>query len=357
MGNAETSVTNTPTVMVQDAAVIKPALLSPGFEAKESANDWTTLSTEPRTPIVEADMAEYIKHLAERDPQLAITTAAQCANIRLRAALFRAALQGWGKSNPAAAATWVDTETIMDKEQAVSALLTSAVENPDEAINATTALIQNNPEQATQFGTDLIRAFTESGQFTQAADFAANGPASNRDDWIMAAFSRWAEFQPQSAIATAMQMQNPELQQSALDAIIVGWSPTDPQGMAQFAANNLSGQQQSAALSRALGFWADSDPVATANWINQNSPGPAADTSIAEIASSPALSQSPAAAAAWAASIINPDLRSQTLNDVLGKWATTDLSGAENFVQTSPAITEADRPRFFAQLQQQFAQP
>jgi hypothetical protein len=167
---------------------------------------------------------------------------------------------------------------------------------------------------------------------------------------MLAAYSRWAEFQPQAAIANAMQIADAGVRNAALDAITVGWSPTDPEGMVKFAQNNLSPEQQNSATSRALVFWADSDPVAAATWINQNNPGPEADTGIAKIALSPQLAQMPKTAASWADSIANPDLRLETLTSVLKQWMTAAPSAAENYVKNTAALSDEDRSALLAQM-------
>jgi hypothetical protein len=314
--------------------------LQPGTESREI--DWTEASTRPRTPANEGEMAAAIEKLAEHDPQRAISLAQGEANLRLRAALLRAVLQGWGKSNPDTAAAWVQSETVMDREQAVSALLQGAIYNPDKAAGMTAALMQNDTSHAAQYGSALIWAFADSGQFSQAADFAANGAESYRSDWMLAAYSRWAEFQPQSAVASAIQLQDAALRETALNAVIVGWSPTDPKGMAEFALNNLSQEQQSSALSRALTFWADNDPAAAATWINQNNPGAQSDPGVAEIAMSPQMAQEPDVAASWAKTIVDPNLRFQTLASIMRTWSQFNPAAAREYLETSSDIRGDD---------------
>ena len=323
--------------------------------ATENPEDrWSELCAQPATPEGESEMAALIEKLAERDPQRAISLAAAQTNLRLRAALLRAALKGWGTTDPDAAAQWAQTETVMDQAQAMEALLQGAVQNPDKAVSMTAALIQNDAGRAEEFGTDLISALTEAGQFEAAANFAVNSAANSREDLMLPAYSRWAEFQPQAAIDSAMQITDPGLRDSALNAIIVGWSPTDPKGMVEYAQNNLSGGQQNSAMSTAIGFWAGSDPVAAAQWINQNNPGAQADNGVAQIALSSQLSQSPELAANWAESISSSQLRLDTLTSVFSKWMTADSPDAENYIQNSPTLTQGDRTQLMAQLKNQF---
>jgi len=320
-------------------------------KTKSLQNRWDELSRQPGTPAGENELAAMIEKMAEADPQRAIALAAGQTNLRLRAALLRAALKGWGTTDPEAAAKWAQTETVMDRAQAINALLQGAVHDPDKAIGVTTALIQNDSSRASEFGTELISALTESGQFERAANFAANSAPNSREDLMLPAYSRWAEFQPQAAMASAMQITDPELRDTALNAIIAGWSPTDPKGLMDYAQNNLPPGQQSSALSSAMGFWADSDPIAAATWINQNNPGAASDTGVAEIALSPILAQNPELAANWAENIFNPQLRLETLTTLIGKWTAVDQAGAENYIKNSPVLAPEDRTKLWDQSQ------
>jgi hypothetical protein len=338
---------NPPSICTQSVEAINSDI-QPRTENLEDR--WSELAAQPKTPAGEGELAELIEKMAKQNPQRAIALAAAQTNLRLRAALLRAALKGWGAADSQAAADWAQSETVMDRAQAINALLQGAVQDSDKAISVTTALIKNDSSRAGEFGGDLISALTESGQFDRAANFAASGVENCRDEWMLAAYSRWAEFQPQAAIANAMQIADAGVRNAALDAITVGWSPTDPEGMVKFAQNNLSPEQQNSATSRALVFWADSDPVAAATWINQNNPGPEADTGIAKIALSPQLAQMPKTAASWADSIANPDLRLETLTSVLKQWMTAAPSAAENYVKNTAALSDEDRSALLAQM-------
>jgi hypothetical protein len=313
---------------------------------------WAELSARPATPAGESELAVWIEKLAEQDPRRAIAFAAGQGNLRLRASLLRAALKGWGRTQPEAAATWVRTETVMDHAQAVNALLQGAVQDPDRAEILTRTWIKDDSGRAMEYGNDLISALAESGQFARAADFAADSTTKCHVSWMLVAYSRWAEYQPQAAAAAAMQITDPDLRETALNAVIVGWSPTDPKGLVEFTQNNLPSAQQNTALSSAIGFWADSDPLGAANWINQNNPGEASDPGVAKIALSPQLARNPEIAVGWAESIANADLRLEALGSVLKQWTATDPAAAKSFIEYSPVLASEDRSAFRAHVEE-----
>ena len=337
-----------PTISSQLATVTNSVALT---QVANPGQTWEELSAQPRTPAGEAELAALIEKLAEQDPQRALALATAQTNLRLRAALLRAALKGWGKTQPEAAVEWARTQTVMDSAQAISALLQGTVQDPDKAVSVTSALIQNDASRADEFGGDLISALTEAGQFERAATFAATGPVNCREGWLLPAYSRWAEFQPQAAMANAMQITDAGVREEAMNAIVVGWSPSDPKGMLEYAQNHLSAGLQSTALQNAIGFLADSDPAAAATWINQNDPGPQSDNGISEIALSSQLTHQPELAVTWAESILNPELCLETLTTVIEKWTAMDQAGAENYIKNSPVLTPEDRIKLLDQSQ------
>jgi hypothetical protein len=312
---------------------------------------WSELETRAATPAREAALTALIEELAGRDPQGAISLAARETNLRFRAALLRAAVKGWGKADATSAAEWAESQTLMDRGQAIGAVLQGAIDDGDKATHLVAALIEKQPLRAIEYGNDLISALTESGQFSRASDFAATGTANCREDWILTAFSRWAEFQPEVAVDAASRIVDPALRDTAINAVIVGWAPTNPQGLIEFSHRKFSPEQQAPAVSSAVGFWADSDPVAAAAWITQNDPGAVADMGVASIALSSQLVRNPQTAANWATCILNPQLRTETLATVIEKWATLDSPAAETFAKSSPALSAEDRSVIVARLE------
>lgn len=314
---------------------------------------WAGLSRNLGTPAGEQAMARALEELSPADPQHAISLAAHENNFRLRTALLRAALTGWGKTDPEAAAAWVESQTLIERGDAIGALLQGAITNPERAIDLVNSLLRQAPQHSAEYGGKLISAFTEAGQFERAANFALTAPVQNRQDWMLPAYSRWAEFQPQAAAASAMQLPDPADQAEAMNAIIIGWAPSDPKGLIEFAKKNLTASQQNAVVARAIGFWASSDLVAAATWIGQNDFGAAYDTGIAEIAMSSQLAPTPAIAAGWAENITSPQLRLQTLGSILGQWAATDGNSAEKYLAASKALAPDERTGLREQFRKQ----
>ena len=327
------------------------AASGPASEGPDAERHLNELIAAAATPAREHDLAETLERLSAREPQRAIALASRVSNLRLRSTLLRVAIRGWGKTDPKAAVVWGNSQRLLDRGDAVSAALQGAVQQPEEATRVVVALMAAEPQRTLELGNDLVSALTETGQFTRAAEFARSGAGNCREEWLLGAFSRWAEYQPGAAADAALQTTDSTLREVAISSVITGWAPTDPEGLLAFSKSHFSPEQQKAAVSSAIGFWASSDPVAAANWIAQNDPGAVADSGVAAIALSPQLNPKPEAAANWASIIANPQLRSETLVTVVDRWAQADAPSAQAFAQHSPQLSTEERSLIVARLE------
>jgi hypothetical protein len=313
------------------------------------------LITQAATPARNDALLAAIEKMAEKDPLGAIGMARNETNRQLRQQLLAAAFRGWGRTDAPAAADWIlaQPSNSLDANTDIAAVLQGAAQNPDVAVQLTQQLSQKNPDQAREYGDALIYALGQNGNFQRAADFAATGSDGLRTEWLAAAYGNWANYQPQNAAASAMQISDADEQHDALDAVIADWGQVDPKGLADFAENDLpAGDQKTHALSQALVFWAASNPVDAANWINQfsQSPSPAFDQGAAAIATQPGVMQQPQLAISWAANISDVNLRSRTMAAIVETWLLSDPSAAQNFVQNSDDLTPEDRTALDAKL-------
>jgi hypothetical protein len=209
------------------------------------------------------------------------------------------------------------------------------------------------PELTGMFGLGVINTLTRNGNFAHAAEFAATAVQENQLDWITLAYSSWADYQPEAALAAARAIADPNRRNSALDAITSTWANNDPKAVAEFAATLPRGHQRELAFSTALRDWAVNDPVAVANWINQAEPSSELDAGIASIATAPQMRQNPALAVSWAETITARALRSATVAEIVHQWFETDPVAARQYAQTTRAIQIEDRDLLLAELEKQ----
>jgi hypothetical protein len=240
-------------------------------------------------------------------------------------------------------------ETSLDHNAAISAVLKGAIQNPATAEQLTQWLDRQNPQQSREYGDALIYALGQNGNYQRAADFAVAADGNVRVELLSAAYGNWANYQPQNAAASALEIPDAEARQSALDAVMAGWGQIDPNGLADFAMNHLSaGDQKTHALSDALVCWAGNNVVDAANWINQFGPAPEFDQGEAAIATQPEVMKQPEVALQWAQAIADANLRSRTISAVVETWALSNPSAASAFVQTTTDLLPEDRANVFS---------
>jgi hypothetical protein len=214
--------------------------------------------------------------------------------------------------------------------------------DPQSAVTVAESLMQQYPGDAIGCGSRLIDALCDSGNFSDAANFAANSSSSERNFLMGEAFSKWATFQPDAAAQDAEAITDPQAREQALHGIAGGWAEADPEGLAQFVGQLPAGDDRAQMLGQALKNWVQTDPVAAANWMNNNSNlGADLDQGLAQVANTESLPSDEAAA--WAENISDPQLRSTALANVLRDWFYSDLPTAENYFQKTTDLTPSDR--------------
>ncbi len=299
--------------------------------------------SKPGTPTRNATLANLLEKLAAVDPTRAMTVAQAEGNLKLREALVQASLRGWARSSPTNAASWaLALPDSNDRERALSTVFTGAVAaNPDGAVALGLSLIRNNPDEARGYGSSLINALCDAGDFETAAHMAAAGDEETRSGWMAGAYSRWAEFQPAQASQAAAAIEDPDVRNQALHGIVGGWAEADPAALVQFVMQLPSDAERGSLLSQSLERWVKHDPEAASQWINSHETGPDTDQGAAAVATMDSLK--PDLAISWAVSVVNPKLRSETLVTVLRNWVTVDLPAAERYFQTTKDLLPEDR--------------
>jgi hypothetical protein len=196
------------------------------------------------------------------------------------------------------------------------------------------------------YGGHAIDALCDSGNFSLAAKLAASGDDSQRPFWLGEAYSRWAQLQPDAAAAAAADLTDPAMRSRALHGVVGGWTEADPAAATRFVQQLPPGSDNTALLSQSLERWTKVDLKGASDWINNHEAGEAMDAGVAAVATRDYLP--PDVAVSWAESVVNPALRSQTLTSVLRSWATTDLTAAQHFFDTTRDLQPDDRKEIAA---------
>ena len=325
--------------------VTKARESGPALKAFSDADEkqWLDLMSQPGSPARNAALAALLEKLAAVDPERAMKMAQAEGNLKLRENLVQASLHGWARTSPTNAASWaLALPDANARERAMSTVFAGAVAaNPDAAVQLGKQLFQQNPTEAAGYGSSLITALCEAGNFETAIKMAGEGDPATRSGWMAGAWSKWAEFQPDQAAAAAAAMTDPELRDQALHGIIGGWAEADPAGLVQFMTQLPPDGEKGSMVSQALQRWAKVDPQAASEWMNSADTGPEMDEGVAAVASMDSLK--PDVAIGWAESVVDPKLRSETLVTVLRNWVTLDLAAAENYFNTTHDLLPEDR--------------
>jgi len=307
---------------------------------------WQSLLSQPGTVARNMALAAMLERLAAQDPDRAMALAKGEVNLKLRDSLVQAALHGWARLSPTNAANWALALTDPSaREAALTSVFAGALAvDPEAAVHLCNLVCQQDPGGAAGYGSRLIDALSEAGDFGAAAQLAGQGDGTvQRSIWMAEAYSKWAELQPTQAAAAAVAITDPDIKNEALHGVVGGWASTDPAGLANFLSQLPSGGDRGLMLGQALQSWVGQDPVAAANWINANATafGQDLDQGVESVATLNTLK--PELAVAWAESIYNDQLRSTALTDILRNWALTDPSAARNFFETTQELQPADQ--------------
>ena len=258
----------------------------------------------------------------------------------------RAALRDWAATAPDAAAAWVLTQSVDTRLDDATALLIALADRPDEAARVARLLCEKDPAFIREHGDTLVTVLTENKMYAAALRFAEIG-GPERAQWISVTLARWAEEQPQLAAEAALALAEPD----GFPTVIATWSARDPAALAEYARLIPNPNARTAALTEALRHWIDRDPPAAAAWINHFEPTSDFDDSAGALATLPPLLQRhPTVAFGWAAGIIDPAQRRETLRTVVQSWAQADTGAVRQHIANAPELSSEERASLLAWL-------
>jgi hypothetical protein len=321
----------------------------------EWANRWQEWNAHSIGPERDRQIAALLEELAVTEPKRALSLADAETNPDLRVDCLQAALRGWGGVNPEAAIAWANSQTLLDRGQAMSVVFHGAARDPENALRLTRLWSRQDPERAGDFGSYLVAALARVGEFGKAADFAADTPADLRVDLLNAAYARWAEREPQAAMNHIGELSDPEKHRTAFDATVSSWAHQDPKALAEYSLNLSDERERAFAVAAALQTWAVSAAPEAAAWINRFEPSPELDRGTAIVALLPETLRQPPLATSWAERIVDPHLRVRVLAAIVNEWATTDRAAARAYAVNSPHIQTEERAGVLAAFDPDFS--
>jgi hypothetical protein len=281
--------------------------------------------------------------------------------------LATSVLRLWGQKNFPAAFHWVlqqDNRLDLSGELPLTAVVMdeAALSDPLTVVSSIDALLlrSGSPSPGIEpaaLASTAVESLLKAGQndvAKVAIEQWANGPAANKLD--NSAFERMAlrlaESSPQEAGAWLLSLPAGEARNYAVSTLAATWTEKDAAGAAAWAAQLDPPNGRLNALQRVLTRWADRDPVATVQWLGKNETDSAMDPLIANLLNESTLPLiHPEVAAQWAELITEPNLRAQTLENVIVAWACQDGSAALRQTNESTLFSPEQKRRLIEKLQ------
>lgn len=329
------------TVVVRETA--KTTATTPNISADPSAShrSWQDFTRAPATLKRNEAMVTWLEQLAERSPEQAMQLARSETNRLLREQLLAAALRGWSRGAPDAAADWaLALDEPAARARALRAVFAGAVDRPEAALRIGRLAAERDPTGAMEHGMALIDALADAGNFAIASRVASESDPA-RPVWVIEAFAKWSALQPDEASRAVAALPEGEVRINALRGVANGWGEADPAGLSQFLTALPASATRRELLGHSLRQWVTVEPGAASKWINGVELGPDMDEGVAAVAVMPSLK--PEVATSWAESVENPQQRSETLAVILREWGRTDPKAAAQYLTVTRDLQPDER--------------
>lgn len=305
---------------------------------------WRQLSAAPLTAARERDRRERLADFATHHSQRALALAFAETDARLRRELAHAALRGWAAVDPFRAAQWAEQRPPDERVLAMPVVFAGAARHADAAIRLARDLSSLDPARAGDYGEWLIDAFSAIGDHAAAVHFARTASSVHQGAWLNSTFDAWASREPEKALSAVNTIDDARARHASFRGLVTGWAASDPAALAHYAIDLPPGPNRSTALNEALPQWVKRHPIEAAEWLLRFDPLPDLDAGAEAAATHPRLVQNrPDLALGWAASIVDPTLRANTLRLLAETWVQRDRTAVQRFLVSTPNLPASDR--------------
>ena len=223
-------------------------------------------------------------------------------------ALFLAS-RAWGQLDPTAALAWVDT--LPESDQRHGQALQGVWEGWTE----------RDPAQA-------------GAALRQQLYTAASRPPIELAGTVG---KQWAQADPGAAAQWALGLSVGSAQRVALYQVALAWTQTDTAGAARWATTLPAGETRAAIWSEIAADWADNDVDAAGTWLGGLPLGRDHDEAVSAYLPKVEPTE-PEKALAWAATLTDPGIRADQVQQILGVWQRRDGPAARNWAAAN-AVT------------------
>lgn len=310
------------------------------IEEPAAAMEW--LQSQPSGSERLRGMLEVVALWAAEDSESALLWLESNAQGLARLETLDTGVQLWAERNPQAAAEWIDgMANDGSKTAAAKALAAKWVQSEPDAAAAWVAGLPDGPIRR-----EAVAALAESWiqRDAQAASVWALTEAEFNGNYELLGktIREFSKQSPAEAESFVRDMLEAGYSQIALTSHVKGRAQDDPAGTAEWLANMppddpIYSPEYANGL---MQVWAENDSIAASEWLSQQPQGAQRDAAVYGF--SETIQQfEPAAAAAWANTIGDPDRRILRLTDSVTQWARTRPIEALDWVKSAelePAI-------------------
>jgi hypothetical protein len=276
---------------------------------------WHALQARPQSPERAAELAVTLEEVAAHDTQ--------------RAAQLFTALPG------------------PERQPVIDVLLTDHAHRPPEAKRLAATFAAADPDAARGRGRSITYILTTAGEYRAAIRLAIQHNVSEPDteepvEWMRTAFREWAGAEPELAGLEALGLPA-NLREEGLESVAGAWAKTDPLAAIAFVDRLPPDVDSRTSLAAALRTWAENAPEAAAAWLMKHEPKHEFDYAIARIVSTERYADLPDEALALANRIVDRELRSHVIGQVLRRLAARDPAAARTRANASDALSPEDK--------------
>lgn len=143
---------------------------------------------------------------------------------------------------------------------------------------------------------------------------------------LTAIAGKLAAKDPEAAVKRALEIPGHDNREAYLGEVLRAWGEKDGVAAATFAKDYFNGQQLTDALYYIADGWAEADPAGAAKWYHENTEGTVLDDAMWEALESWGR-KDPAAAFAWTSNL-DEYLKSTTMKGLAEGWGAVDPAGA-----------------------------
>lgn len=270
-------------------------------------------------------------YLAQSDPAIAITYAEDMPPGQSRDQALASIANTWANHDPAAAMEWVLTRSPAEQHRLLSSVAYNlANENPELALAYIDRL--DGALRSEWIGQIISSLSYQNPQI--ALDWAArHRDDPNHDQWMQAIISGLAAGDVRRAAALLDTISDPQIAHNATVQLAHQWANQDPAAAARWVASLPAGDADAGLVQAVVTSWQSYDPAAAAAWVDALPAGARRDAGLAALLSGGHLAT--ADARSLLRRIDDPTLRQDAAQQHVFHLMNSDPDAARAFVDES----------------------